>query len=321
MTSKKLLHLGRICYFCTWQVTYDQLLLNPPGQECSKGKWLSGAMSWLASFFLRHVKTILVTGGTSGIGKAIAQELLQFNFQVIISGRSVENGPTTIPNLHQVQLDASKPESIENMAAYLKTTFGNIDGIVNNAGIGIMAPVLETEQAKAKHVFEVNFWGPLAICNALYPILNSGASIINITSIAGNFGLPYRGYYSASKAALDCATESLKMELRNMGIRVFALQPGDIQTNIAGGREMADLQEKSPFKAEFDFSVTEANEHVKGGLPPQKVAQKVVQLIQKGGNKGIYRVAPFLQRITPLVKALLPQKTLRNMILKHHQLK
>lgn len=278
-------------------------------------------MSWLASFFSRHVKTILVTGGTSGIGKAIALELLQFNFQVIISGRSVVNGPTSTPNLHQVQLDASKPESIDTMANYLKSTFGAIDGLVNNAGIGIMAPVLETEQAKAKHVFDVNFWGPLAICNALYPFLNKGACIINITSIAGNFGLPYRGYYSASKAALDCASESLKIELRNLGIRVFALQPGDIQTNIAGGREMAELKTNSPFKDEFEFSVNEANAHVKGGLPPQKVAKKVVQLIQHGGSKGIYRVAPFLQRITPLVKALLPQKTLRNMILKHHQLK
>jgi len=267
------------------------------------------------------VKTILITGGTAGIGQAIAQVLVSKNMHVIVTGRSLTTGNQPSTNITHLQLEITDNQSIAAAAEFIHTQFGKIDGVVNNAGIGIMAPVLETDLDIAKEVFDVNVWGPIELINAVFPYLNKGASIVNITSIAGNFGLPYRGFYSASKAAFDCLTESLKMELRNMDIHVFALQPGDIQTNIAGNRKMATLANDSQFKQEYEFSIQQANEHVAHGLPPEAIAHKVHELIERGGSKSIYRVAPFLQRITPLIKALLPQARLRKMILNHHQLK
>ncbi len=115
---------------------------------------------------------------------------------------------------------------------------GKLDILVNNAGIGITGPIEETPNEAILNAFETNFIGPLNMLKATLPIMraNGRGRIINITSIAGKMGLPYRGIYSASKGALDLATEAMRLETREFGIHMSTLAPGDFATNIAAGR-------------------------------------------------------------------------------------
>jgi NAD(P)-dependent dehydrogenase (short-subunit alcohol dehydrogenase family) len=166
-------------------------------------------------------KVVLITGGSSGIGKSIGEFLHQKGFIVYGTSRNPEKIINSIFPL--LTLDVRNNESIQFAIAKVIATSGRLDILINNAGVGITGPLEEIPTQEIKNNFETNFFGPIEVMKSVLPQMRSQNSglIINITSIAGYMGLPYRSVYSASKGALELITEALRMEVKSL---VFKLQ-------------------------------------------------------------------------------------------------
>ena len=144
--------------------------------------------------------------------------------------------------------------------------------------------------------------------------------IINITSIAGYMGLPYRGVYSASKGALELITEALRMEVKNFGIEITNLAPGDFATNIAAGRYHAPLLKGSAYEKPYGDTLQMMNEHVEIGSNPIQVAEAVLAIIETSKPKIHYKVGAFMQKFSIVLKRILPDKVYEKILMNHYKL-
>ena len=162
--------------------------------------------------------------------------------------------------------------------------------MINNAGVGITGPLEETPIEEIQKAFATNLYGPIQITNEVLPSMRNQKSghIINITSIAGYMGLPYRGIYSATKAALEITTEAYRMELMQFGIQMANVAPGDFATNIAAGRYHAPLRENSPYKKAYGATLKMMDADVDSGQNPIQMAEAVYHIINKKTPKVRY---------------------------------
>lgn len=266
-------------------------------------------------------KVVLVTGGSSGIGKSIGIFLKSKGFKVYGTTRKVANYPN-FTDFDLLELDVRNPESIQTAISELIEKEGRVDVLVNNAGIGITGPIEETPHAEILKAFDTNFNGPLHMCKAVLPHMRSQKKglIINITSIAGYMGLPYRGIYSASKGALELVTEALRMEIKGFGINITNLAPGDFATNIASGRYHAPILPDSPYNSPYGKTLKIMNEHVDSGQDPMLVAHTVFKIINTQNPKVHYQVGEFMQKFSLFLKKILPDKVYEKLLMNHYKL-
>ncbi len=267
-------------------------------------------------------KVVFITGASSGIGKAIGEFLIEKGFKVFGTSRNPDS-VSHKPNFPLIPLEVSNTESIQNAIATVVKEAGRIDVLVNNAGVGITGPLEETPKKEIIKAYEVNVFGPLEVCRAVVPIMREQGSglIINITSIAGYMGLPYRGVYSATKASLEVLTEAYRMEVAPFGIKMTNVAPGDFATNIAAGRYHSPILQNSPYKKVYGETLKTMNEHVNHGDDPQVMAKVVLDIIQSKNPKVHYRVGSFLQRFSIYLKKWMPDRRYEKMLKKHYGLK
>ncbi|MBZ9786062.1 SDR family oxidoreductase [Psychroflexus sp. CAK57W] len=263
---------------------------------------------------------VLITGASSGIGKSIGEYLANFNYKVYGTSRKPQH--KELNGIHFIQLDVTQQESIETAIETLISKEGQIDFLINNAGVGITGPLEEIPDVEQRKIFETNYFGPLKVINTVLPHMRSRQSgfIINITSIAGHMGLPFRGFYSATKGALELTTESYRMELKAFGIKMTNVAPGDFATNIAAGRFHAPIKDSSPYKAVYEKSLKLMDEHVDHGKDPNLMAKSVYAIMQKSNPKIHYKVGDFTQKISVFLKHILPDKVFEKLLLKHYKL-
>jgi len=186
------------------------------------------------------LKTVLITGGTSGIGKALAEVFAKNKFRVIITGRDENRLRVTYEELsemgteiHTIKCDVSREEDVKNLYLKVHTLTDSLDILVNNAGISMRALFQELDLKVIREVMDINFWGTVYCTNYfLKDILNSKGSIIVISSGAGLRGIPARTGYSASKFALHGFFESLRTELLYKGVHILLACPGYTASNI-----------------------------------------------------------------------------------------
>ena len=145
--------------------------------------------------------------------------------------------------------------------------------------------------------------------------------IINISSIAGFTGLPYRGIYSATKAAVMRMTEALSAELYPFGIKVVEVAPGDFKTNIAEGRIYTPLNENSPYYQDYKRILKMIDLEVEQGLEPEVLGKKVSKIILKKNPRLTYNIGIFMQKLAPFLATCLPGRFFENLILKHYKIK
>ncbi|MCF4101215.1 SDR family oxidoreductase [Gillisia sp. M10.2A] len=265
-------------------------------------------------------QVVLITGGSSGIGKSIGEFLLQRNFKVYGTSRNPQNNSTN--SFPLVALDVTKKETIVSAIQEIVKKEGKIDILINNAGVGITGPIEETPDEEIKKAFDTNYFGPLNVTKAVLPTMRKqgGGLIINVTSIAGYMGLPYRGIYSATKGALELTTEAFRMELKDFNIKMTNVAPGDFATNIAAGRYHAPVLEDSPYKRAYKNTLDLMNVHVSGGKDPQEMAKAIYKIIQTKEPRGHYKVGEPLQKFSIALKRILPDKVYEKMLLKHYKL-
>lgn len=266
-------------------------------------------------------KVVFITGGSSGIGKAIGDYLSERGYQVFGTSRNPQNlQHSSFPIL---KMDVKDTESITNVISEILSKTQKIDVVINNAGIGITGPIEETPEEEIKKALQTNFHGPINVIKAVLPQMRKQGfgHILNITSIAGYMGLPYRGIYSASKAALEITIEAMRMETLQFGIKMTNIAPGDFATNIAAGRYHSPVLENSPYKKDYGNTLKMMNEHVDNGSDPLEMAKVVHKIIETKNPRIHYKVGSPLQKFSIVLKRILPDKVYERMLLNHYGLK
>ncbi len=264
-------------------------------------------------------KIVLLTGATGGLGTSIAKYLDKEKYIVYGAGRKQTQTTDYIP----VYMDLQKPESITQAVNKILSEQGKIDILINNAGIGITGSIEETSIENVKKVFEVNFFGMMQLIQEVLPAMRKQKKglIINISSIAGYTGLPYRGIYSATKAAVMRMTEALSTELYPFGIKVVEIAPGDFKTKIAEGRIYTPLKKDSPYYEDYQRILKMIDIEVEQGLEPEVLGKKVSQIIRKKNPKLTYNIGIFMQKLAPFLATCLPGRFFEKLILKHYKIK
>jgi NAD(P)-dependent dehydrogenase (short-subunit alcohol dehydrogenase family) len=265
-------------------------------------------------------KVVLITGGSSGIGKSVGEFLSEKGYIVYGTSRNPKN--YTSSTFKIIALDVTKTETITTAIKQVVAAEGRLDILINNAGVGITGPIEEIPEAEIKANFETNFFGPISVIKAVLPQMRKQQSglIINITSIAGYMGLPYRGIYSASKGALEIITEAFRMEIKDFNIEMTNIAPGDFATNIASGRFHAPIQENSPYKKPYGNTLKLMDAHVDEGKDPLLMAKAVYKVINTKKPNVHYKVGEFLQKFSIVLKRILPGKVYEKMLLNHYKL-
>jgi NAD(P)-dependent dehydrogenase (short-subunit alcohol dehydrogenase family) len=265
-------------------------------------------------------KVVLITGGSSGIGKSIGEFLHEKGFVVYGTSRNPEKITNSIFPL--VALDVRDKQSIVNCVAEVIQKSGRLDIVINNAGVGITGPIEEIPTEEIRNNFETNLFGPIEVMKAVLPQMREQKSglIINITSIAGYMGLPYRGIYSASKGALELITEALRMEVKSFGIQITNVAPGDFATNIAAGRYHAPVLKGSAYEVPYGNTLKEMDSHVDSGSNPNEMAEAIFAIIQTDKPKIHYKVGVFMQKFSIVLKRILPDTVYEKMLMNHYKL-
>ncbi|WP_053403961.1 SDR family oxidoreductase [Persicobacter sp. CCB-QB2] len=265
-------------------------------------------------------KVVLVTGGSSGIGKAIAVHLKANGYRVFgASRRAISDDPS---GLEYLQMDVNEEASVQSGIKQLLEITGRLDAVVNSAGLGTIGAVEEMPVDTIKEVFETNFYGVLRVCQAVLPIFRKQRSghIINISSIAGEVSLPFRGFYSASKFAMEAFTEAMRMEVKGFGVKVAIIQPGDFNTNISNSRKNADLKSDSPYSK----LINEMNKLIASGMDsaptPEVVGEVALKILQADQPKLRYPVGAFTEKISTKLRKFLPVRPFERIIMGHYNM-
>jgi NAD(P)-dependent dehydrogenase (short-subunit alcohol dehydrogenase family) len=184
-------------------------------------------------------KTVLITGASRGLGRALALELIALGYNVAATARNEKALEDLAPGNNQVlkiKLDVTVPKQIENAVEQTVKYFGRIDIIVNNAGYGYFGAVEESDEQDIRKMFETDFWGVSLVTRAVLPILRKQRSghIVNITSVGGITTFPAFGYYHAAKFAVEGLSQSLAKEVAPLNIHVTLVEPGAFRTDWSG---------------------------------------------------------------------------------------
>ena len=265
-------------------------------------------------------KVVLITGGSSGIGKAIGDFLFHKGFTVYGTSRNPEKVSNSLFPL--IALDVREVASIQSAVATIIKEAGRLDVVINNAGVGITGPLEEIPMVEIKNNFETNFFGPIEVMKSVLPQMRAQQSglIINITSIAGYMGLPYRSVYSASKGALELITEALRMEVKSFGIQITNVAPGDFATNIAAGRFHAPVLQGSAYEKVYAGVLQTMDAHVDSGSNPNEMAEAVYRIIQNPNPKIHYKIGVFMQKFSIVLKRILSDKIYEKILMNHYKL-
>lgn len=241
-------------------------------------------------------KTVLITGASTGIGKATAIYFQEKGWNVIATMRTPENEKelNTLDNVLVTQLDVTDLESITNSVKLGIENFGKIDVLVNNAGYGAYGPLEAIPRENVVRQFDTNVIGLLDVCRAVIPHFreNKNGVLINISSVGGRMGLPFGSLYHGTKFAVEGLTEALYFELEQIGCKAKIVEPGTITTDFAG--RSFDFQNNEALKEYQPMiqSLFAALEGILGdndrAAPPAVAAEVIFRAATDGSNRFRY---------------------------------
>lgn len=254
-----------------------------------------------------RMKSVVITGASTGIGETTAKYLARQGFKVYGSVRKPEDGARLRQaigeNFEPLVFDVTDEAAVKAAAANVRAALNGqtLAGLVNNAGIAVPGPFLETSLDKWRKQFETNVIGLVSATQAFAPLLGTDLSlqgepgrIVNISSVAGKRGNPFAGPYSASKHAVEGLSESLRREMMLFGIDVIVIGPGPIKTPIWDKGAAPDFSKMAgspygkPIEAAFHFMQNLG----KNGLPPEDVAALIHHALTASNVRTRYTITP-----------------------------
>ncbi|HYY58503.1 MAG TPA: SDR family oxidoreductase [Pyrinomonadaceae bacterium] len=263
---------------------------------------------------------ILITGASSGIGRACADRLSEKGCNVYRAARSFASRDSDAST--RIHLDVDDDDSVNDCVGRVAEREGRIDVVVNCAGYGLAGPFEEASIVEIKAQFETNLFGVIRVCQAALPLMRRqrGGLIVNISSIGGLISLPFQGFYSASKFALEAATEALRMEVAPFGIRVVLVEPGDFNTPFtAHRRRAAKAAESVVYRERFEKALAVMEGDERSGRSPQAVARLLERIIEERSPSCRYVIGTLSERTAIILRMLLPCKLYERMIAKHYR--
>lgn len=247
------------------------------------------------------MRTLVITGGSSGIGKATASLFAERGWCVFELSRHGKSDS----NIIHIDCDVCSEESCHAAIAEVMKQTDHIDVVISNAGYGISGPIEFSAMADVEHQMDVNFLGAVRFTQAVLPQLRSQRKgrIIYTSSVAAVLAVPYQAFYSASKAAINAMALALANEVREFGITVSVLMPGDVSTGFTDARRKSSAGAEIYHHSEQAITAMEKDE--RGGMQPRKIAALFYHIAvcrnprpQYVGG-ALYRLFCFLNNILP----------------------
>ncbi len=259
---------------------------------------------------MRADKTVLITGCSSGIGAALAEEFHRRGFVVYATARKIESLQGLADNgLRTLALDVTDAGAVSAALQAVAREQGRLDILVNNAGFALMGAVADLSREDLLRQFETNVAAPVAVLRATLAILPGFSGlVVNIGSISGLVTTPFSGAYCASKAALHAVSDALRMELRPFGIRVVTVQPGGIRSRFAESAVM-ELPPGSRYARYAEGMKRRRNASQDGALDAQVFAARLADALLRPDPPDIFRLGANA-RLLPALKRWLPRRWL-----------
>ena len=232
-------------------------------------------------------KVAIVTGGSSGIGLCTAAALHDKGCKVYTFSRR----EFTDPRFTHIRVDVTDPDAAETAVRRVFEAEGHLDIVVNCAGFGISGAIEFTPLEDAKRQMDVNFFGMVNVNKPALTIMRKqgGGRIVNTSSMAAVFAIPFQAFYSASKAAINSYTCALINEVRPYGISVCAVQPGDIKTDFTAVRKKIETGNEE-YGGRITASVAKMEKDEQTGLDPQKAGNFIAKTALKNKGKPLYTI-------------------------------
>mgnify|MGYP000253534867 CR=1 FL=1 len=271
------------------------------------------------------MKTVLITGCSSGIGRALCEKFLSKGFHVYASARNLASLDDLAehPQLTKLSLDVNNASSITNAIAAIKQDNANLDILINNAGYAAMGPLVDMPIEDLRAQFETNVFAPMELTKACLPLLTSKqhAQVVNIGSVSGITTTPFSGAYCATKAALHSLSDAHRMELAPFGIEVITVQPGAIESKF-GDNSLANVLSRitpeslyAPLKDAIKARATASQDNP---TPAAEFAESLVEQLLNN-PKPVIRIGNG-SSVLPLLKRWLPTKMLDKILSKKFNL-
>jgi NAD(P)-dependent dehydrogenase (short-subunit alcohol dehydrogenase family) len=249
---------------------------------------------------------VLVTGASSGIGAAAAQLLAAAGHTVVGTSRR----GTAPPEVRGLRMDVDDDGSVARGVSAVVDEHGRLDVVVNSAGFSFSGPVETTTLDEARDQVETNFWGAVRVTRAALPALRASGHglIVNVSSLAGVFALPFQAYYTASKFALEGWSEALAYEVAPFGVQVALVEPGNIRSGITEARREAAGAEAEPYAAAYRQAIQIMVRDELGAVGSEVVARTIAKVVRSerpplrvtSGSRG--------ERSTVLLRRFLPTR-------------
>ena len=251
-------------------------------------------------------RVVLVTGASSGIGAATAALLVKGGHTVVGASRRA----TAPPGVAAIAIDIDDDGSVESGVGALLASHGRLDVVVNAAGYGLSGPVETTSLDYARAQLETNFWGTVRVVRAALPALREAGDglIVNVSSLAGVFAIPFQAYYTASKFALEGWSEALAYEVAPFGVAVTLVEPGNINSGFTDGRSEAAGADREPYAGAYGQAIANMTRDERDAVGPEVVAATIGKVVAARRPPRRITSGSAGERSTVLLRRFLPAR-------------
>jgi len=266
-------------------------------------------------------KVVFITGISSGFGQKTA-ELLAIKGHTVYG--TVRRETEIIAGINVLKMDLTDHLSIKLAVDTVLQKEGRIDILINNAGAHTGGPIETTPIENIRLQMDTNVMGMVHMLKEVLPIMRKQreGTIINFSSIGGLMGLPFQGFYSASKFATEGLSEALRMEVKQFNIKVVVINPGDFHTNnTANRRNFLTKTANDPYAEQFAKSLAIIEKDENGGWPPEVLARKIVKIVESKNPCQRYVIATADQKLAVLLKKILPSAWFMKILAPHYGIK
>ena len=250
---------------------------------------------------------VLITGASSGIGRAAALYLADRGCRVVGTTRRPDRLPPSYledGRITYIAMDVCDPASVSPGVEAALDSLGRLDVLINNAGISHVGVFEDMTDDDGRKIMETNFFGAVTVTRACLPHLRqSKGLVINIGSLAGIMGIPFQSFYAASKYALEGLTESLRLETAHAGVRFSIVEPGNIKTEINEHRQVLPVKTES-YQEAFDSARSVIEQSLEDAEPPDVIARRIHQVITAKNPSVRYPSGKGAKMISLLVRLL-----------------